>query len=571
MNLPHSFKRFLGSVTFAAVLLTLSSVSALAASGGLSVSAGSDRSVTLGEALVIDSLDVGNPNAVTAQGFVEGSFLATLDWGDGSVEDVSLNLVPGVGEVFFQGNHVYAAAGSYTVEACLDDDGFGFLCDSFSVDVLSPEPALPDLIVESQFNPDDMSFDFTVSNVGLGDVPADAFPYLGFHFDFYNADLSTSIDTNYRIDDYGSGYKTAGGSTSFNTGSAAPEEVLSCTVYYLLVVDEITDEDDEDEIPAAEAVTESDEFNNEFDETIYLCPPVPMTLDAGFDQAIAFGDIFVLPAIAYNPASSPLLSATVDWGDGVIETAVQVPSADHIELQGSHVYGARDTFTITVCADDGVSALCDSFDLSVVGSSDEVDQDVELSTEEETAIVDVSESVEEDVEEDTDVELSGEDDEDCAAMTFEDVSMEASYYDSLEALWCSGVIHGRSATTFDPEDDLRRDEAAKIFTRLFGTVTLPYDETPVLEESPFVDVNPSEPLAYYVSTAAEEGLMDYETRDDGQDYFAPHDAMTVSDIISTLTIITGADATDAVTAAGYEADEAISRGNFMELIYSFVE
>lgn len=596
MNWIQISKRFLSQAALAGLLINLFSVSAFAASSGLIISAGADRSINFGEALAIDAIDILDSNAVYAQNLAGETYSGTLNWGDGSTEDISSAMHLTETALFFQGTHLYGAAGLYTVEACLDDDETGYICDSFTVEVMAIESALPDLIVESQFNSDDMSFDFTVSNIGLGDLPLDAFPYLGFHFDFFNADFSTSIDTNYLIDDYGSDYRTAGGSTTFNTGPA--EDLPSCTVYYLLVVDEITDADDEDEIPAAEAVVESDESNNENVGSFEICEEIDpvFTVEAENGEAVGIGTIFVIDteAYAYNFASEPLVSATINWGDGTpVETAVQFVSGDRIYLQGSRSFMIPDEYIVEICADDGVEDDCDQFSLFVVGntsdnvstnnnpsspssSSSSSDADVELSTEEDVVIDEsLGEGLDEPIDEalDEDVELATEEDaeEECNPMAFEDIATDANYYDSLESLWCAGVIQGRNETVFAPEDEMLRSEAAKVFTRLFGYVTVPYGETPVLEESPFVDVNPSEPLAYYVSVATEEGIMDYESSEGGEAYFNPHNAVTVNEIIDALSLITGADASAVVNDAGYQAGETISRGNFVELVYSFVE
>lgn len=352
-------------------------------------------------------------------------------------------------------------------------------------------------------------------------------------------------------------------------------------------------------------LSELDEINNcstlSFEYTVPEETTEIFMVEAGSDQAVALHDTFLLDteAYAYDFATNPLTTATVNWGDGTSDAAVQLVSGDLIYLQGSHVYTVPGSYVVKLCANDGVSDACDQFTLSVVGSSSsddttssssssggsssgtsdgssggssggsssssDDDEDVELSGEDDTTTGGSS-----DGSTDADVEVASEE-ETCSAMTFEDIVEGASYHESLEALWCMGVIHGRSATVFAPEDEMRRDEASKVFTRLFGYVTVPYDEAPMLEEGSFSDVDLSEPLAYYVEVATQEGIMTYETSEDGQAYFNPHDAVTVDEIISALTVITGTDATDAVTDAGYEAGETITRGNFLELVYSFME
>lgn len=297
----------------------------------------------------------------------------------------------------------------------------------------------------------------------------------------------------------------------------------------------------------------------------------PLIVEAGPDQAVGFSYTFYLvDAYVDELASEALVFASVNWGDGTSDTPTQVSGTEgRIYLQSSHYYNAPETYDVTVCANDGVSGeVCDVFELSVVGPSSDDESSTTTTTTEEATEEQASggEAVEEDQEviltedeEEVEEEAGEEEGEetvetaeqvDCSGMTFTDVDEADEAYDSICFLWSVDVIHGKTAYTFDPDDVIRRDEAAKIFTRLFDYVEEPYGETPELTESQFVDVDQDDPLAYYVEVATDENVMDYYTANpesgeqDGW-HFEPHEAMTVNDIEQSLMIVTGA----------YEADE----------------
>lgn len=298
-----------------------------------------------------------------------------------------------------------------------------------------------------------------------------------------------------------------------------------------------------------------------------------LIVDAGPDQAVGFSYTFYLvDAYADELASEVLVSASVDWGDGTSDIPTQLAGTEgRVYLQSSHYYNAPETYDVTVCANDGVSGdVCDVFELSVVGPSSDAESSTTTTTTttEETAeeateetTEGATEEEEMTVEEDQEVILTedeeteeeeelGEEEVYCSGMTFTDVDEEDEAYDSICLLWSMDVIHGKTETIFDPDDVIRRDEAAKVFTRLFDYVEESYGETPDLTESQLVDVNQDDPLAYYVEVATDENVMDYytanqETGESDGWYFEPHEAMTVDDIQESLMVVTGV----------YEADE----------------
>jgi hypothetical protein len=90
------------------------------------VDAGNDQTVDPGNAVTI--------NATYTDADHTESHSARIDWGDGTIEDVAVNMTgPGAGEV--TGEHTYANAGNYTVEVCVTDLYGGVGCDTVNVTV----------------------------------------------------------------------------------------------------------------------------------------------------------------------------------------------------------------------------------------------------------------------------------------------------------------------------------------------------------------------------------------------------------------------------------------------------
>ncbi len=423
----------------------------------------------------------------------------------------------------------------------------------------------PDLIVESvSFDDEDGSVDFVVKNQGTGNVSSDAEPYLNFYFDFFNSDLSTSSTINYAINDFGTEYQTAGGSTAITTGPGS--EFPSCTLYVLAVAD------------GTGEVEESDDLNNEYRTSFDLCPV--FSVEAGDDMGVGLGYMYNLAAYTLN--ADTLTEVTVDWGDGsAVEEPTQYPDGDRIDLIAYHLYDHHETFTVTVCANNGEEELCDTTHVSVTGESSGGGDTMPSGSDSSSSGSSGSSGSSDD--EDEDVELSGEDDEDnivadCSAMAFDDVEMGDDFYDAICELWAADIIHGKTENVFDSEDVIRRDEAAKIFTRWYGYVTEAYGETPVVEESSFVDVSAEDALAYYVEMAAEENIIAFDSdtfeNEDGElvdeAYFMPHDALTAGEIVEALDQILGEDneAGEELAEAGYEAADTMTRGSFVDFLFN---
>ncbi len=78
------------------------------------------------------------------------------------------------------------------------------------------------------------------------------------------------------------------------------------------------------------------------------------TVNAGNDQAITEGNAISLdPATFTDPAvGNDTYTATIDWGDGVIEDGVVTPPSSDGEVDGAHTYVDDGVFTVTVTVFD---------------------------------------------------------------------------------------------------------------------------------------------------------------------------------------------------------------------------
>jgi phosphatidylserine/phosphatidylglycerophosphate/cardiolipin synthase-like enzyme len=98
------------------------------------VNAGNDQTVDLGNSVTINATYSDTDNTENHS--------ARIDWGDGIVEDVAVNMTgPGAGEV--TGEHTYANTGNYTVEVCVTDLYGAVGCDTLSVGVISTPTNTP--------------------------------------------------------------------------------------------------------------------------------------------------------------------------------------------------------------------------------------------------------------------------------------------------------------------------------------------------------------------------------------------------------------------------------------------
>ncbi len=328
-------------------------------------------------------------------------------------------------------------------------------------------------------------------------------------------------------------------------------------------------------------------------------------VEAGVSQGYGYGYPLVYDDEAYALGSGYLdvTAATIDWGDGMVDNATLSFGTDRVYIQGSHLYATFGTYDAIVCALDGASQLgCDTVLIYIVGnqSSGSSSSSVTLAgdTDEETSdITDTtlspdssgSEGRGDGQGEEQEVTLADDaEPADCTAMAFEDISVDDEFFDSLCSFWSADIVHGKTANSFDADDVIRRDEAAKIFTRLFGYTDFAYAATPVVVESSFVDVSAADPLAYYDELAVDENLLeaDFDSvkNEEGDiveaGYFRPHDALTVAEFADALDQI-NEDKEGALAEEGYERGDlvnkgysdvtgTITRGGFLDLLIDFL-
>jgi len=95
------------------------------------VNAGNEQTITLGDDVAV--------NATYSDADNTEDHSARIDWGDGTVEDVAVNMTgPGTGDV--AGQHTYAGAGTYTVEVCVTDIYGAVGCDTVTIVVNNAFP-----------------------------------------------------------------------------------------------------------------------------------------------------------------------------------------------------------------------------------------------------------------------------------------------------------------------------------------------------------------------------------------------------------------------------------------------
>lgn len=145
------------------------------------VDAGGDRLAYLGEGLTLAA-------AFTDAGVLD-THTATVDWGDGSVEEGAVSGGGGSGTV--GGFHVYGEEGAYTVEVCVTDDDGGTGCDRFEVLWRAPllDLALDKIATVASVRPGEpFAYVLTVRNLGTREpedvVVTDVLPA---HLDFVAA------------------------------------------------------------------------------------------------------------------------------------------------------------------------------------------------------------------------------------------------------------------------------------------------------------------------------------------------------------------------------------------------
>jgi len=299
---------------------------------------------------------------------------ATINWGDGTPTEAGAvtetpSGPPGAtagadGEV--SSSHVYADNGTYTVTVTVKDDDGAPTSDSFTVTVGNVAPTVvagEDQTVEEG------------ATVGL--LAPSTFNDLG------------TLDTHTVAIDWGDGTPVENGtvtqspfgppgSTDGSNGTASfGTHVYADDGNYDVKVT-VTDDDG-----ASTSDTLEVTVNN-----------VAPTVDAGADQTAEEGAVVSLaPATFNDKGTADIHTATIDWGDGIVEdgTVTESPSGppgsttgtDGTASFGTHVYADDGNYAVkvTVTDDDGAS-ISDTLEVTVNNVAPTVDAGADQTAEE---------------------------------------------------------------------------------------------------------------------------------------------------------------------------------------------
>jgi PKD repeat protein len=228
------------------------------------------------------------------------------DFGDGSTASGALTPT-----------HVYADNGVYMVTLTVTDDDGGMGSDTLTVTVNNVAPTV-DVGADQIVNEGDL-VSFSGSFTDLG-----------------------STDTHAIQWDFGDG--------STSSGSLTPTHVYADNGVYMVTLT-VTDDDGG---MGSDTLTVT--VNN-----------VAPTTEAGANTTISPTDLFYLMASFTDPGIADTHTATIEWGDGMVESGTVDPTAHTVS--GAHDYPNQPgSYTVSVCVsdDDGLSG-CDSLIVEVVG------------------------------------------------------------------------------------------------------------------------------------------------------------------------------------------------------------
>ena len=482
------------------------------------------------------------------------------------------------------------------VELCIDTanlvDEVDETNNCISETFVDPSTGLPDLVIDSVTLNADNTLHFVVSNQGTAEV--DATVLVPFHF-FDQTNGDTTPDDTFYLNDYGIDYLSVGGTVEFDSMYAVP----SLPVTILAVVDPANDVEE-----LTEGTFEANYYRATFE--------APITGDDDDDDTsdTLLPDLIV-ESITYVPVNvgtetRPVMAPNLDivvTNNGLADVA----SGDDFEFNYVRTLddGTPFEWYVSLEGEDfpvGASVTLHSVDMftipddtclvDFIGGVDSEENRVVESNEENNLLEATFSLCEEETVDETssggtpvrggsssssnggsssssnggseEVVLTEEEVAACGAMAFVDVTEETDGYESIYQLWCEGVIHGRDAMHFAPTDEVMRDEAVKIVTRLFGYITEAHDSLPEVTVTSYTDVSTDEPLAYYVETMTDEGFF---AEEEVIGEFRPHEDMTYSEIVDFLSEVSG----EEVSVEGYEATDSMSRGAFVDLVLGFFQ
>lgn len=111
---------------------------------------------------------------------------------------------------------------------------------------------------------------------------------------------------------------------------------------------------------------------------------LPLAIEAGPHQIAVEGDAIGLPEATYTFLGEPgVLSTSIDWGDGKVETGVLVPGNGGGTFANTHAYADNGTYVVTLrLADDRGTTVEDSLQVEVLNALPVVSSKPEQETDE---------------------------------------------------------------------------------------------------------------------------------------------------------------------------------------------
>ncbi|MEM9599242.1 MAG: PKD domain-containing protein, partial [Acidobacteriota bacterium] len=311
---------------------------------------GPDRPAFVGDGLTLDV-------QFTDPGIVD-THTATVDWGDGTTEDLAAPSTAGAGTV--TATHIYGAERPYDVELCIADDDGGVTCDTMTVTWTQP---VLDLRIDAQADApavrqgSQMGYTLRASNRGTLAPTGVAL----------TAELPTGFTV---VDGAGGVYDGASHSLTWDLGTVARKETVEVRIVlgapasgtvgegFDLVAEVV---DDGTQGPDA---TPADNSATVHVTLVDGVTPIPVL---GALAAPVEGTVLAVSATIDDPEPAGGHTATVDWGDGDGPQQVDVTATpDGRVVSADHLYANEGTFTLELCVTDGAGRRgCDARPLEV--------------------------------------------------------------------------------------------------------------------------------------------------------------------------------------------------------------
>jgi PKD repeat protein len=318
-------------------------------------------------------IDPGFDNPDRPVGASFETFTYSIDWGDGSALDMGTATIDQIGSngvptlASFDGAHVYADNGTYTVKITVHDDDGDTAMGTFKVDVTNVAPMLT--VPQGPLSTSEGSV-LSIPNIGMISDP-------GFHNP--NRPGGASFETFTYSIDWGDGSAIEMGSATIDqTGSAGIPTLASLDGSHTYADNgtytvTVTVHDDDGGMAMG-----SFEVSVANVDPMLTVPQGPLSTSEG--SVLSINDIGLISDPGFhNPnrpggASFETFAYSIDWGDG---SAIDMGSAsiDQIgsagsptlaSLDGSHTYADNGTYTVTITVhdDDGGMAM-GSFEVNV--------------------------------------------------------------------------------------------------------------------------------------------------------------------------------------------------------------